>query len=256
MATQTPGGMTEDAYTRSLLASGVSGIVFVSGLHADSAADTARYQDLRAQGLPIVLVNGYLPGVDAPFVSSDDVAAMDLAVGHLASLGHRRIGLAVGPRHFVPVVRKIAGFREALRRHVGVEDGEVWVESCMFTVEGGALAARRLTQRGATGVVCGSDLMALGAVRALRDLGRRVPADVSVVGCDDSSLMAFTDPPLTTVRQAVTEMAGTCVRLLLDQIAGEPASHAEYVFRPELVVRGSTAPVARTASEVIAVRHG
>jgi len=76
-----------------------------------------------------------------------------------------------------------------------------------------------------------------------------VPADVSVVGYDDSPLIAFTDPPLTTVRQSVQAMSEAAVRALLDQIAGDPAPLAEYVFRPELVVRGSTgaAPVARSA---------
>jgi LacI family repressor for deo operon, udp, cdd, tsx, nupC, and nupG len=242
LCTQTPGGIHEDEYTRTLLEHGVAGIVFVSGLHADSSADPERYRRLREQGLPIVLVNGFLPGVDAPFISNDEVASMELAVSHLALLGHTRIGLAVGPRRFVPVVRKVAGFAQALRRLLGVEDAEAWIESCMFSVEGGALAAARLVRRGATGIVCGSDLMALGAVRSVRSLGLDVPADVSVVGYDDSPLIAFTDPPLTTVRQAVPEMADTAVRALLDERAGACSAQAEYVFRPELVVRGSTAP--------------
>jgi LacI family transcriptional regulator, repressor for deo operon, udp, cdd, tsx, nupC, and nupG len=245
LCTQTPGGITEDEYTRMLLEHGVAGIVFVSGLHADSSADPDRYQRLRSQGLPIVLVNGFLPGVEAPFISNDDVASMDLAVSHLVSLGHVRIGLAVGPRRFVPVVRKVAGFAQALERLLGVEDAEPWIESCMFSVEGGALAAQRLVGRGATGIVCGSDLMALGAVRSARSLGLGVPADVSVVGYDDSALIAFTDPPLTTVRQAVPEMAAAAVRALLDEVASGAAAQAEYVFRPELVVRGSTGPAPR-----------
>lgn len=250
LCTQTPGGMHEDEYTRVLLEHGVSGIVFVSGLHADSSADPVRYQRLRDQGLPIVLVNGFLAGVQAPFISNDDVASMELAVSHLLSLGHTRIGLAVGPRRFVPVVRKMSGFAAALRRRLGVEDAESWIESCMFTVEGGALAAERLVRRGVTAVVCGSDLMALGAIRAVRSLGLRVPADVSVVGYDDSALIAFTDPPLTTVRQRVPEMAAAAVRALVDEIAGAPGAEAEYVFRPELVVRASTAPAPEAAGRV------
>ena len=87
--------------------------------------------------------------------------------------------------------------------------------------------------------------MALGAIRAIREKGLRVPEDVSVVGYDDSPLIAFTDPPLTTVRQAVPAMGAAAVRALLDEINGTPAPRAEYVFRPELVVRGSTAAVRR-----------
>src|SRR5436305_2346747 len=237
LCTQTPGGVHEDEYTRMLLERGVAGIVFVSGLHADATTDPARYQALRSRGLPIVLVNGYVEGVDAPFVSNDDVASMELAVGHLTELGHSRIGLAVGPRRFTPSLRKIEGFREAMRRRLGVEDVERWIESTLFSVEGGGAAADRLVERGATALICGSDLMALGAVRAVRARGLEVPRDVSVVGSDDSLLVGFTDPPLTTVRQSVQAMGAAAVRALLDEIAGLPAPRAEYVFRPELVVR-------------------
>ncbi|MFN0282260.1 MAG: LacI family DNA-binding transcriptional regulator [Kineosporiaceae bacterium] len=250
LCSHTPGGVHEDAYVEMLLERGVSGIVFVSGLHADSTADPGRYQALRRRGLPIVLVNGYTEDVDAPFISNDDVASMELAVGHLVSLGHTRIGLALGPRRFVPVLRKIAGFRDAMLRHLGAEDVERWVECSLFTVEGGGAAAERLLERGVTAVVCGSDLMALGVVRAVRARGLSVPGDVSVVGYDDSVLVGFTDPPLTTVRQAVREMGTACVRALLDEISGQPAPRAEYVFRPELVVRSSTGAAGLGAAAV------
>jgi LacI family transcriptional regulator, repressor for deo operon, udp, cdd, tsx, nupC, and nupG len=246
LCTQTPGGVHEDDYTQMLLERGVAGIVFVSGLHADSSADPARYVALRRRGLPIVLVNGFIEGVDAPFVSNDDVTSMDLAVTHLVAQGHTRIGLALGPRRFVPVVRKITGFRDAMRRHLGIEDVDDWVECSLFSVEGGTAAAERLVDAGCTAVICGSDLMALGAIRAVRGRGLEVPRDVSVVGYDDSPLIAFTDPPLTTVRQSVQAMGSAAVRALLDEISGVATPRAEYVFRPELVVRGSTGSVRRT----------
>jgi alanine racemase len=83
--------------------------------------------------------------------------------------------------------------------------------------------------------------MALGAIREARRRGLRVPGDLSVVGYDDSPLIAFTEPPLTTVRQPVQAMAVAAVRALIDEIDGHAAPHSEYVFRPELVVRSSTA---------------
>jgi DNA-binding LacI/PurR family transcriptional regulator len=245
LCTLTPGGVHEDDYTQMLLERGVAGIVFVSGLHADSSADPARYVALRRRGLPIVLVNGYITGVDAPFVSNDDVTSMDLAVTHLVAQGHTRIGLALGPRRFVPVVRKIAGFRAAMRRHLEVTDVDALVECSLFSVEGGTAAADRLVDAGCTAVICGSDLMALGAIRAVRSRGLEVPRDVSVVGYDDSPLIAFTDPPLTTVRQSVQAMGSAAVRALLDEISGVATRRAEFVFRPELVVRGSTGSVRR-----------
>ncbi|MEZ5115959.1 MAG: LacI family DNA-binding transcriptional regulator [Candidatus Nanopelagicales bacterium] len=247
LCTQTPGGVSEDAHVDMLLELGVSGVVFVSGEHADVTSDHARYRALVDQGLPIVLVNGHAADVDAPSVSDDDAAAMDLAVGHLAALGHHRIGLAVGPERFVPVVRKREGFLRALQDHLGVaeDEGRGLVVSSLFSVEGGQAAAQTLLARGVTAVVCGSDLMALGAVRAVRGAGLSVPDDVSVVGYDDSPLVAFTDPPLTTVRQAVPSMADAAVQALVDQMGGSPTPRTEYVFRPELVVRASTgaAPV-------------
>ena len=139
LCTQTPGGVTEDDYVDLLLDRGVAGIIFVSGMHADSTADHASYRSLVDRGLPIVLVNGYAEGVDAPFISDDDAAAMDLAVTHLVSMGHRRIGLAVGPMRFVPVVRKRAAFIESLTRQTGIspEDAAGLVSHSLFGLEGG-----------------------------------------------------------------------------------------------------------------------
>ncbi|RJK97760.1 LacI family DNA-binding transcriptional regulator [Vallicoccus soli] len=239
LCTHMPGGVTEDEYVDMLLERGVAGIIFVSGWHADTLASHERYHRLRERGLPVVLVNGYAEGIDAPFVSNDDVVSMDLAVSHLASLGHRRIGLAVGPERFVPVVRKVRGFRAAVAQ---VPGAQAHVEYSLFSVEGGQAAAERLLDLGCTAVACGSDLMALGAVRAVRGRGLEVPVHVSVVGYDDSMLIAFTDPPLTTVRQAVAAMGTAAVRALIDEIGGTPAPRAEFMFRPELVVRGSTGP--------------
>jgi DNA-binding LacI/PurR family transcriptional regulator len=240
LCTQTPGGVHEDDYVQLLLDRGVAGIIYISGLHADTTADPERYRRLRDRGLPIVLVNGYHEGIDAPFISNDDVASMELALTHLVQLGHRQVGLAIGPDRYVPVIRKIQGFRASMKALLGRDDVDELVERTMFSVEGGDTAAARLIERGCTAIVCGSDLMALGAIRAARRAGLQVPDDVSVVGYDDSPLIAFTDPPLTTVRQSVQAMSEAAVRALLDEISGEPAPRAEFVFRPELVVRSST----------------
>ncbi|WP_455356317.1 LacI family DNA-binding transcriptional regulator [Streptomyces sp. SYSU K217416] len=243
LATQTPGGSTEDELTEMLVDRGVSGIIFVSGLHADTTADMQRYDQLRGQGVPYVLLGGFSSKVKAPFVSPDDRAAMQLAVTHLVSLGHTRIGLAVGPKRFVPVLRKIEGFQQALQEQLALapEESEELIQHSLYTLEGGQAAAASLIERGCTAVVCASDMMALGAIRAARGRGLGVPRDVSVVGFDDSPLIAFTDPPLTTIRQPVQAMGQAAVRTLLEEISGTPAPHSEFVFMPELVVRGSTA---------------
>jgi LacI family repressor for deo operon, udp, cdd, tsx, nupC, and nupG len=244
LCTQTAGGVTEDEYVEMLLDRQVAGIVFVSGLHADTTADHDRYRKLIERPLPIVLVNGYVADVDAPFISVDEGAAGMAAVAHLVALGHRRIGLITGPERFLPVRRRLDGYRAGIAAQ-GLEE---LVELSLFGVEGGYAAAGRLLDRGATGILCGSDLMALGAIRAARFRGHAVPGDVSVIGFDDSPLMAYTDPPLTTLHQPVREMSVAAVRALIDEINGQAAPRSEYVFRPELVVRGSTGPLGKATA--------
>nr|WP_018530617.1 LacI family DNA-binding transcriptional regulator [Streptomyces sp. SID8379] len=244
LATQTPGGSTEDELTEMLVDRGVGGIIYVSGLHADTTADMRRYEALRGKGVPFVLVDGFSPAIAAPFISPDDRAAARLAVTHLVSLGHTRIGLALGPRRFVPVQRKIEGFVRTMTQLLGLPAEDVerdLVQHSLYTLEGGQAAASALLDRDCTAVVCASDMMALGAVRAARGRGLDVPKDVSVVGFDDSPLIAFTDPPLTTIRKPVHAMGQAAVNTLLEEVAGTPAPHSEFVFMPELVVRGSTA---------------
>ncbi|MDI2131662.1 LacI family DNA-binding transcriptional regulator [Yinghuangia seranimata] len=248
LCTQTPGGTTEDDFTDLLLERGVVGIIYVSGMHADTTAGVERYAKVTGQGVPAVMINGYAEGVDAPFISCDDRLAMRLAVSHLVELGHQRIGLLSGPRRFTPVIRKIEGFTRAMADLAGVGESELLVENTLFSFEGGAAAARSLLDRGATALVCGSDLMALGAMDAARERGLAVPHDLSVVGFDDSPLMAYTCPPLTTIRQPVRDMGLAAVRALLDELNGIPAPRSEFVYRPELVVRGSTGAVPRPAA--------
>ncbi len=254
LCTQSPGGTTEDQYVEMLLEHGVDGIVFVSGLHADTTANLDRYHRLRSRGMPVVLVNGYAEGVDAPAMSTDDDAAMEQAVRHLVSLGHRSVGLAVGPTRFVPARRKRDAFIAALARHLSADAAERHVVSTLFTVEGGQAATNELIDTGHTAVVCGSDLMALGAIRAARSRGLSVPDDLSVVGFDDSPLIAFTEPPLTTIRQPVTAIGHAAVDALVSEIRGTPMSRSELLFHPELVVRGSThtAPPAAGVAAVVA----
>lgn len=240
LCTQSPGGTTEDEYVEMLLEHGVDGIVFVSGRHADTSASNERYHRLRSRGLPIVLVNGYSDGIDAPAVSTDDTVAVELALRHLTSLGHTEIGLAIGPDRYIPARRKLAAFTAALRRRDPSVDPTRHVVTTLFTVEGGQAAGGELMDSGHTAVVCASDLMALGAIRAARARGLSVPDDVSVVGFDDSPLIAFTDPPLTTIRQPVVSMGEAAVSALVSEISGTRVPRSELLFHPELIVRGST----------------
>lgn len=241
LCTRNPGLPGERAYIDMLTEHGVAGMIFVSGVHSDSTAETAQYQELIAAGMPLAFINGYTSDLDAIFVSTDDAAAMHLAVRHLANLGHTRIGCAVGPERYVPAARKLAGFRIAMARHLSGETGAEHITS--FTVQGGHAAAVDLVQRGCTAVVCASDFMAIGAIQGIQSLGLAVPDDVSVIGYDGSFFFAYTHPALTSVRQDTGAIASTTIAALTDEIAGRTPPHTELLIAPELIARESTGPI-------------
>ena len=189
-----------------------------------------------------MLINASIDELAFPRVSCDDEVAVEQALGHLVSLGHTRIGMLLGPSDHVPSERKLKA-AQAMAQRVGIVLGPDRVVRSAYSLESGQAAAARLLRAGVTGIVCASDPMALGAIRAVRRAGLRVPHDVSVVGYDDSSLMNCTDPPLTTVRQPIEPMGRAAIDLLVSQIAGAEVTQDELLFEPELVVRGSTGPV-------------
>ena len=236
LCTRTTGGLSEADYVGMLLDQHVSGMVFFGGHCAEQAAPHDHYRLLRSRGVPTVLMNAAIDNLDFPRVSTDDVTAAGQAYTHLASLGHQRIGLVLGPEDHVPSRRKLAGFTAHTRR--APENSPV--EHALFSLEGGQAATTRLLRHGVTGVICASDVLALGAIRAVRRAGLSVPGDVSVVGYDDSAFMNCTDPPLTTVRQPIESMGKAAVALLVNQIENMAVYPEELLFEPELVVRGST----------------
>jgi len=233
-------GMTEADYIDLLFEQRVSGVLFAGGLYSGRDGAHEHYRRLVDRRLPTVQVNA---GVDLPFprVSCDDAVAAEQAIGHLLSLGHRRIGLILGPPDHVPSERKREAAR-AVMAAAGHDLPDEHVEYTRHSLEGGQAAAARLLQRGVTGVICASDPMALGAIRATKRAGKSVPRDLSVVGYDDSAFMNCTDPPLTTVRQPIEAMGRAAVDLLVDLIGGGQVGDDELLFEPELVVRGSTGP--------------
>ncbi|MEJ8660212.1 LacI family DNA-binding transcriptional regulator [Streptomyces sp. MS1.AVA.4] len=244
LCTQTKGGVSEADYVDLLLQQQVSGVVFAGGLFAQADAPHDHYRRLADRKIPVVLVNASIDNLHFPCIACDDAVAVEQAWRHLSSLGHERIGLVLGPPDHMPSRRKRAA-AQAAARAAGRELPEEFLECSMFSLEGGQAAATRLIDRGVTGIICASDPLALGAVRATRRRGLTVPGDVSVVGYDDSAFMSCTEPPLTTVRQPIEAMGRAAVELLCAQIQGVVVPPDELLFEPELVVRGSTAQVPR-----------
>jgi LacI family transcriptional regulator, repressor for deo operon, udp, cdd, tsx, nupC, and nupG len=246
-------GATEDDYLESLIERRVAGVIVISGRHADVRADHSIYDEITGRGIGLVTINGAMAPDDTgtphvPSVSTDDHAATVTAYRHLSELGHERIGLLIGPTCYTPVQRKLAGFVDAARADGVDGDLDDRIIETIFTLDGGFAGTQRLLDNGITGIVAASDMMALGAIRAARQRGLGVPADVSVVGYDDTELMRFTDPPLTTVHQPVTRIVDHAVDVLFAQIQGQPFDRAERLLPGELIVRGTTAPAPTTGS--------
>ena len=207
---------------------------------------------LRRRDLPLVTVDQQaLPG--SPAINVDDRAGARAAAQHVVDLGHRRVGLvnldpvtgsATGSPSNPPALARDLGWREALAA-VGIEP---LVELAAFQPVSAAYdAALRLLDRPAadrpTALLCFSDVFAAQAMRAAESLGLRVPADVSVVGFDDSSVAIAVSPQLTTVAQPVTEKGRLAVAALLASMGPDaPAEPVRTVLPTELVVRESTAP--------------
>jgi DNA-binding LacI/PurR family transcriptional regulator len=238
LCTQTAGGISEADYVELLLQQQVSGVVFVGGNYTQQDASHEHYARLAELNLPTVFVNAPIPELRFPTVSTDDAVATEQAWNHLRQLGHERIGIVLGPPDHVPSQRKLA----AAERAAAAAGLTLEVAHSHYSLEAGQAATARLLATGVTAIICMSDPIALGAIRAVRRAGLTVPGDVSVVGFDDSALMNATDPPLTTVRQPIEPMGRMVIELLVSQIKGAGVVTDEYLFEPELVVRGSTAP--------------
>jgi DNA-binding LacI/PurR family transcriptional regulator len=245
LCTQTAGGVSESDFIESLLQHQVSGVVFAGGMYAQRDAPHHHYQRLVEVALPVVLVNASIDELPFPRVSCDDTVAAEQAMSHLHSLGHTKIGLVLGPPDHVPSERKLVAAR-AFAERIGRPLGADQIAHSLYSLEAGQVAATRLLRAGVTGIVCASDPLALGAVRAVRRAGLSVPHDVSVVGYDDSAFMTCTDPPMTTVRQPIDPMGRAVIESLVAQMAGTMPPADELLFEPELVVRGTTAPVRAT----------
>jgi DNA-binding LacI/PurR family transcriptional regulator len=242
LCTLTPGGLSEADYVEMLLQQQASGVVFAGGLYAEADAPHGHYHRLLDVRLPVVLVNAAADELSFPQVSTDDAVAAEQAFAHLLSLGHERIGVVLGPADHVPSSRKLAAVRAAAER-AGAELPDARIRRSMFSLEGGQAVTGRLIRDGVTGIICASDPLALGVIRAVRRLGKSVPDDVSVVGYDDSAFMNCVNPPLTTVRQPIEAIGRAAVMLLVSQVEGGSVTAEELLYEPELVVRASTAPV-------------
>jgi LacI family repressor for deo operon, udp, cdd, tsx, nupC, and nupG len=237
-----PGTAQERDYVEALADAGTAAVVFLSSSNTIRNSDPTARDMLSSRGIPFVSVNGGFDGVAAPVFSSDDARAAEIAVAHLFQLGHRRIGMCAGPVGNTPADRRVEGFVQAMEKR-GVRDCEDLVVRQYFSIDGGRHAADQLLDVDVTAIVASSDEMALGAIRAAQRRGKSVPRDISIIGYDDSYMLDFTDPPLTTVRQPVELLAESVTRAIVSMIAKRPVGTDEMFIEPSLRLRESTGPV-------------
>jgi DNA-binding LacI/PurR family transcriptional regulator len=225
---------SHDRVERYATAGHVDGVLFASMHGADPLPGK-----LARRGIPVVCNGRPMspPETPVPYVDVDQLGGVAAAMHHLVHSGRRRIATIAGPQDMIAGVDRLAGYRAAMRsaglpEHVAFGD---------FTRDSGVRATRELLARDPDldAVFVASDMMAHGALQALKDAGRRVPSDVAVVGFDDFEISRYSEPPLTTVRQPILEIGRTMARMILDMIDGKPDVPSAVELPTELVVRAS-----------------
>lgn len=219
---------------RSLEQRGVDGVVLCSSrLPEDDLAHLMTHHDA------VILVNRRLPGCST--VCVDDAWGAEVMVHHLLAGGRRTIGFLAGPPISYSSRERARGYAEALAAAGRAPTPELTVRCPQLDLEGGYRAALALlmAQPEVDAIMCHNDLVAIGALRACAELGRRVPNDVAVAGADDIMLAALVTPSLTTLRSDRQALGATALRLLLGQLHGAGDRCNTHVLQPELVVRAS-----------------
>ena len=200
--------------------------------------------------MPVVVVDREIPNVSVDEVLTDNARGGWLATRHLLELGHRRFGCITGRSNLTPSAERVTGYRQALgEADIPVE--ERLIVKGDFQYESGYRAARQLLAMDdpPTAIFACNDLMAVGAISAAVELGRKVPDDLSVVGFDDVRLASFTNPPLTTVVQPKYEMGVIAATMLLERMRNHDMPPRRRMFDTTLVIRQSTAPVGAPEDE-------
>jgi LacI family transcriptional regulator len=183
---------------------------------------------------PVVLINRMEPGVGLPSVGVDNFSAMSELIGHLASLGHKRIAFLSGPKESWQQRERARAVLHASNFGISVEEIPTG-----GSIAAGVQALDLAMQAKPTAAICFNDLVALGVLSRAAELGIRVPEDLSVTGFDDIEFSSFSNPPLTTIRSPQIALGEMAWKILEDQLSGKPGNH-QPLMSAEVVIRSST----------------
>lgn len=223
----------QDHHVRTLLDRRIDGL-----LVSPADGDSPLLLDVARSGTPMVFVDRWMPGADVPVVRADGHRAIRDLVAHLHGLGRHRLAIIAGPAATTTGNERVGAFRDALREH-GLALPEEYIGQGDFKVDSGRRATERfLALPEPPEVVFAADnLMALGALDAIRAAGLRVPQDIGLAAFDDIPWFVHTDPPITAIAQPTGELGRAAVRALIDLIEGR--SPQSVTLPATLVVRGS-----------------
>ncbi|HTA76149.1 MAG TPA: LacI family DNA-binding transcriptional regulator [bacterium] len=223
---------------RTLLGDGSVDGMFV--LNAWSTDVSVR--ELSEANVPFILINGKIAGhEDLPYVGFDNRGGVKIAIDHLVKQGHERIGIINGRMTTTNALERFQAFQENLSEH-HLEFEKEWVADGDFEEEGGYLAAKKILKatRKPSAILCASDLMAMGAIRALKENDLLVPEQVSVVGFDNMEEAAYHEPALTTVAFSAYDMGKLAAQKMFQIIGGEELAARATTLQAKLMEREST----------------
>lgn len=192
---------------------------------------------------PLVMACEYAPELELPTVHIDNLTAAFEAVNYLTKLGHKRVAELSGPESSSLCQFRHQGYQQALRR-AGIAMNNAYIHYGNFTFEAGATAITQLLSLSSppTAVFCHNDIMAIGATQKAKQMGFRVPQDISIMGFDDIEFSQYCDPPLTTISQPRYEIGRQSMLMLLELLKGNDVRSGSRLLESSLVVRESTAP--------------
>lgn len=206
--------------------------------------DSALIPALASLEIPLVAVSWPPEWQSVPSVDTDDVYGARLAMQHLLDLGHRRIAHIAGHPNLISAITRKSIYTRCLSE-AGIALRPEYLLPGTYSTESGYAGARQLLAlpEPPTAIFAGNDEIAFGVLEAAHDQGVSIPERLSVVGVDDRPQAMYMTPPLTTLRQPFVQMGEEAARLLIQCIEGSAVPTPPHLFRPELVVRGSTAPL-------------
>jgi LacI family transcriptional regulator len=230
--------LAEPEYERSTIRQILQGGLIDGVILASALLDDPMMEALSTGGPPFILVGRHPSENGASYVDVENRGSAREMVAYLLRSGYERVATISGPTNMIAGVDRLAGYLNALSDRKIAHDGNLIVEGD-FTEQGGYLAMQRLLPLEPDAVFVASDAMAIGALRALREEGKRVPEDVAIASFDDIPTASRVDPPLTTIRQPIQRMGAVAAEALIDMIS-HPDTHPRRIILPtEMVIRQS-----------------